>query len=74
MIFIMIEIFKTNVQNKTQAKKITASLEKMFVKSKINFDLNDCDKILRVDGIKTSYTSIIVNNLKNLGFTCEILN
>ena len=70
----MIEIFKTNVQTKTQAKKITALLEKMLVQSKINFDLNDCDKILRVDGIKSSYTSIIVNNLKNLGYTCEILD
>ncbi len=70
----MLEIFKTNVQNKKQAKRIINLLEKFFSEAAINFDLTDCDKILRVDGIEKSNTSIIVNDLKNLGFTCEILN
>lgn len=70
----MLEIFKTNVQNKKQAKRIINLLEKIFSEAAINFDLTDCDKILRVDGIEKSNTSIIVNDLKNLGFTCEILN
>ena len=70
----MVEIFKTNVQNKTQAKQVISLLNQMFSEAKINFDLSDCDKILRVDGIIKSNTAIIVNDLKNLGFTCEILN
>jgi tRNA G26 N,N-dimethylase Trm1 len=70
----MTEIFKTNVQNKTQAKRILNLLKGMFAEAKINFDLNDCDKILRVEGIKKSYLKIIVNDLNKLGFTCEILN
>lgn len=70
----MIEIFKTNVQNKTQAKRIIGLLKNMFSKATINFDLNDCDKIMRVAGIKKSYAPSIVNNLNNSGFTCEILN
>lgn len=70
----MIEVFKTNVQNKTQAKRIINLLEKMFSQASINFDLNDCDKILRVDGFKKAYSPVIVNGLHNLGFTCEILN
>jgi tRNA G26 N,N-dimethylase Trm1 len=70
----MVEIFKTNVQNKTQAKRIINLLKEIFSEATINFDLNDCDKILRVDGIKKSYTKTIVFDLKNLGFTCEILN
>ena len=70
----MIEIFKTNVQNKTQANRIINLLKKIFSEATINFDLNDCDKILRVAGIKKSYTKTIVTDLNNLGFTCELLN
>lgn len=70
----MIEIFKTNVQNKTQAKKIISLLNQMFSEAKINFDLSDCDKILRIDGIKKLHTQDIVNDLNKRGFKCEILN
>jgi hypothetical protein len=70
----MIEIFKTNVQNKTQAKRIMSVLKNGFAEAEINFDLHDCDKILRVEGIEKSYTKTIVHNLHNLGFTCELLN
>ena len=70
----MIEIFKTNVQNKTQAKRIINLLKEMFSEAKINFDLGDRDKILRVEGIHQSYLQCIVDDLNNLGFTCEILH
>ncbi|MCW3089401.1 MAG: hypothetical protein JWP81_470 [Ferruginibacter sp.] len=69
----MIEIFKTNVQNKTQAKRILNSLKKMISDATINFDLNDCDKILRVAGIGRSCSQSIINNLNEFGFHCEIL-
>jgi hypothetical protein len=71
---IMIEIFKTDVQNKTQAKGVMNLLQSEFLEAKINFDLNDCDKILRVDGINHIHIAQIVNDLIGLGFKCEILN
>jgi len=43
----MIEIFKTNVRNKTQARQVVDSLKAIFNGAKINFDLTDCDRILR---------------------------
>lgn len=70
----MTEVFKTNVQTKTQAKQILKSLHTGFSEARINFDLQDCDKILRVAGIKKSCTQTIVQYLKELGFNCEILN
>jgi len=70
----MIEIFKTNVQNRSQAKQVLNLLKNMFSDADINFDLKDRDKILRVAGIQQSYTTSIVTDLKKLGFTCEILN
>jgi hypothetical protein len=71
---IMIEIFKTDVQNKAQAKSVMNLLQSGFSEAKINFDLNDCDKILRVEGINQIHIVQIVNDLNGLGFKCEILN
>ncbi|HAO45500.1 MAG TPA: hypothetical protein PLZ45_10945 [Ferruginibacter sp.] len=70
----MIEVFKTNVQTKTQARRILEILEKGFSEARINFDLADCDKILRVDGITEAGSRVIVNDLHRLGFSCEVLN
>lgn len=70
----MIEIFKTNVQSRSQAKQISNLLQGIFSKAEINFDLNDCDKILRVAGIEESFSQKIVDDLNRLGFKCEILN
>lgn len=69
----MIEIFKTNVQNKTQAKQISTLLKTAFSDASINFDLKDCDKILRVDGISEVHSPAIIADLNKLGFMCEIL-
>ncbi len=69
----MVEIFKTNVQKKTQSKMLLSILSETFPSFKINFDLSDCDKVLRVEGddIKTLRIMILV---KENGFTCEVLD
>jgi hypothetical protein len=46
----MIEVFKTNVEEAVQAEKLVDILLDHFPDNKINFDLHDCDKILRVEG------------------------
>lgn len=70
----MVEIFKTNVRNKKEAKQIANLLKSAFSEARINFDLSDCDKILRVEGINESNSPVIVAGLNKLGFQCEILN
>ena len=70
----MIEVFKTNVKNRLQANRVVTLLKRTYSEARINFDLNDCDKILRVDGIEGSHTKTIVRNLNKLGFKCETLN
>jgi hypothetical protein len=68
----MIEVFKTNVQETVQAKKIVTILLEHFPGNKINFDLYDCDKILRVEG-----ESFCAEKIKTLvsdhGFSCDVL-
>lgn len=68
----MIEVFKTNVELEDQSERILASLIQMFSSLKINFDLDDCDKILRVEGHEFSVDRIR-ETIHALGYTCEVL-
>lgn len=45
----MIYVFKTSVKTKMQAKKLKPHIDKVLSGAKWNFDLEDCDKILRID-------------------------
>ena len=68
----MVEIFKTDVIKKTKAKNILSMLQKEFPHLKINFDLGDCDKILRVEGKIISVDGII-SLMKKQKYLCELL-
>jgi hypothetical protein len=69
----MVEAFKTNVQKKTQSKMLLSILSEAFPSFKINFDLSDCDKVLRVEGDNIEALSIMIL-VKENGFKCEILD
>jgi hypothetical protein len=69
----MIEVFKTNVQKKRQSKILLCLLSEAFPSFKINFDLADCDKVLRVEGDNMEALSIMML-VKEHGFTCELLD
>jgi hypothetical protein len=68
----MIEVFKTNVQEIEQSKIIVTKLLEHLPNSNINFDLEDCDKILRVHALSFS-NSQIIDLLDSYGYTCEVL-
>jgi len=68
----MIEVFKTNVQELSHAKKILKSLGSHFPAHKINFDLHDRDKVLRVEGKNFSTDKVITVVIEN-GFSCKVL-
>lgn len=65
----MILVFKTSVQTKTQIELLRPYLDKILEKSRWNFDLEDCDKILRIEGGNCSQRTVI-ELLKNLDFEC----
>jgi len=69
----MVEVFKTNVQKKIQSKVLLCILCEAFPSFKINFDLSDCDKVLRVEGDNMEALRIMLL-VKEYGFTCEILD
>lgn len=69
----MVEVFKTNVQKKTESRLLLSALMEAFPALKINFDLSDCDRVLRVEGESMEALSIIVL-VKAHGFRCEVLD
>ena len=44
----MIEVFKTNVASLSQATGLLQVFHQVFPHWRANFDLNDCDRVLRV--------------------------
>jgi hypothetical protein len=45
----MVEVFKTNVTDSKQADFLIRQIQQSFKNYKVNFDLEDCDHILRVE-------------------------
>ena len=69
----MVEIFKTDVEDQRQAKQILTILRSRFPAFQVNFDLQDCDKILRVKGEHIPVDEII-SLVSTSGFYCSLLN
>ncbi|MGB8192446.1 MAG: hypothetical protein WCF67_11030 [Chitinophagaceae bacterium] len=64
-----IEVFKTNVKTKKNADMVINLIKSVLPVGKINFDLEDCDKILRIEA-KEIQVQPILNLLLDSGFTC----
>jgi hypothetical protein len=70
----MIEVFKTDVHEARYAHLIQQLLQTVFVGYEVSFDLEDCDKILRV---KSDHLPIqpatLIDFLKQMGVHAEVL-
>ncbi len=45
----IVKVFKTDVQDQLVARQIVLFLKQTFSYWRINFDLDDCDRILRIE-------------------------
>jgi len=68
----MVEVFKTDIKSTSDAHNLVEMLVQQLPGSRINFDLHDCDNILRVEGNDFS-ADAVVNLLSKKGFHCEVL-
>lgn len=68
----MVLVFKTNVDSPLKVKRIAPKLNRLFPKVKWNFDLEDCDRILRLESDNDIIKEIVLL-MKVLGFKCEAL-
>ena len=70
----MIEVFKTNVEDPNEAVWLIGQITKIFSDYLINFDLEDCDRILRVKCEKGAIDSeAIIVLLNTSGYAAEVL-
>jgi hypothetical protein len=67
----MVEVFRTNIENILEAERIRKLLLEHFPNCQINLDLEDCDKILRIQG-KIS-PEIIIDLVNANNYQCEVL-
>jgi len=70
----MVEVFKTTVDNLPQAYRLLEAMHRAFPGYQINFDLDDCDNILRVENTLGEIdTCSIVNLFISHGSFAEVL-
>ena len=60
---IMIYVFKTTVDSKSKLESATAILHELLPDDFWNFDLEDCDNILRIDSEKEISESLLKNDI-----------
>ncbi len=67
-----VKIFSTDIANRRQVNDVSAVICSLYPHSIVTVDLEDCDKVLRVEGnIPTN--ECIISLLSKLGFRCEEL-
>jgi hypothetical protein len=70
----MIEVFKTNVEDPKDAECLIQLIIANFYGYQVNFDLEDCDRIMRVMcEQKTMDVDRLIFLLNDSGFKAEIL-
>lgn len=70
----MIEVFKTNVMKICDAEQILVQIQAHFCHYQMNFDLEDCDKIFRVDCEGEPDYAFIKAIFQKSGFIIEALS
>lgn len=70
----MVEVFKTNVKNPKNAGHLLGVLQNRFPQGRWNFDLEDCDKILRVEADRGQIdVERIIETVREHDFRIEVL-
>ena len=70
----MIEVFKTNVTHQDHALVLVREIQKIFRGYQANFDLDDCDRILRIKSPESAINAkSIIAMLQRFGVDAEVL-
>ena len=68
-----VEVFKTNVSRPDDAKMMVDQIHTSFRFCKANFDLQDCDHVLRVASQVPIEIPAVIELLNARGFKAEVL-
>ncbi|HEY1040387.1 MAG TPA: hypothetical protein VGF30_13320 [Bacteroidia bacterium] len=69
----MVEVFKTSVETRKTADELLQMLHSSFPELRLNFDLEDCDNILRAEG-KHINSLEIIKLIEHYDHFCTILD
>lgn len=70
----MIEIFRTDVQKQSQADLLANLICLAFTGHEASFDLEDCDKVLRIVAhAQPVCCESIIDLLANFGYSAQVL-
>jgi hypothetical protein len=71
---IMVEVFRTTVTDRDLAAELIRKIENTFDSYSAHFDLDDCDKILRISTPSGKVEApLLISLLKNAGVQAEVL-
>jgi hypothetical protein len=68
----MIRVFKTTVTSNRIASAVAQDIRRIYPAAKVNFDLEDCDRVLRVEAHDVCDKTILALLLRK-GHRCEEL-
>ena len=68
-----VEVFRTDVADPERAKWLADRIERNFTNCKVHFDLEDCDRILRVLSEGDIESELLIELLKEVGCVAEVL-
>ncbi len=70
----MVEVFKTNICDRIHARLLVDQIHAQFSHYKANFDLEDCDRILRVQSVAGKVQAdALMQLVREFGFHAEVL-
>lgn len=69
----VVEVFKTNISDAQQSIVLKEKLLLIFPRAKINFDLEDCDKILRIESTHIDASKVLEMGTE-INIHIEVLN
>ena len=70
----MVEVFKTNVNDEVTAERMIEIISLQFPEVFINFDLDDYDRILRIESTKDVLpVGDVITLMNTKGYECEVL-
>jgi hypothetical protein len=70
----LVEVYRTTVDNRPEADRLLRQLRRHFPTYRIHFDLDDCDRVLRVETFgEPPPSDFIASLLWQNGYYCEPL-
>lgn len=68
----MVFVFKTNISTRLQTRCLCKQFEELLPVSNWSFDLEDCDKVLRIES-SFEVTKQVIQLMQENGYDCEEL-